>query len=350
MRYALYSFSATGNTERAVKIVEATLLSAGHAVERRPIVKGERIAGGTLPENLIVAFPVLAFSPPAFVKAFLRNLPPGRRADGSRIRAAVLAVDGGGAMGAPWRAVAILSRRGYDPAFVGCASYPENWTQFFEPLDRDEALAMTARGDAEASVFAKALAAGDASAYPAPRKPPFLSGIVPFLFGSVGRRVFGKLFIADENCDACGFCARTCPAGTILMRGRGKGRPYWKSDCENCNRCINVCPRGAIVTSIGRSIALMGAVIALARAGIAAYLSLGAPLIYSSFAGPTAAAINAAAIAIVVVASHILALVLDRILLSRVERLPGFRRFFRWSFNKGKRRYRAEGFAPRAVR
>jgi ferredoxin len=350
MRYALYSFSATGNTERAAGIVEKALIQAGRAVERRPIVKGTRIAGGTLPGNLIVAFPVLAFSPPAFVKAFLRDLPPGRRADGERIQAAVLAVDGGGPMGAPWRAAAILRRRGYDPALVGSASYPENWAQFFEPLGPDDSLAMTARGDAAAAAFAGALVAGDPAASPSPEKPPFLSGIVPFLFGSVGRRFLGKLFIADGACDACGLCARTCPAGTILMRGRGKGRPYWKSDCENCNRCINVCPRGAIVTSIGRSIALMGAVIALAWAGIAAYIALGAPLIYSSFAGPAAAALGAAIIAIVVVASHILALVLDRILLSRVERLPGFRRFFRWSFNKGKRRYRAEGFVPRAVR
>ncbi len=346
MTYRAYYFTGTGNTERALGIVGRELAAAGIGMDARRIERGARPGDGPEADPILVASPVYAAAPPALVADFLKRLPPGRRADGSRIRAAVLAVDGGGHMGAPWRAAAILKRRGYDARFVGAASYPENWTQFAEPLAAEGKAAMTAKGDALASAFGKALAADDPSAFTAASRPLIGSGPLGFLFMAVGRRLLGKFFVADSDCDGCAICARACPAGTILMRGSGKGRPYWKSDCESCNRCINVCPKKAIVTSIGRIASLTALAVGGSWAGIAAYASFIAPVVGSRLPAWASITVYGLAVAAIVVLAHIAALALDRIVVSRIQRCPVLRRFFFWSFNKDTRRYRAEGWKP----
>lgn len=103
MRSLIPCFSATGNTARAVAMVEAELRAAGHEVESRPLSAAAKAPLDCVACDLvIVAFPVLAMMPPVFVQRFLRRLPTGRRADGSRVRAAALAVDGGDGGPAVW--------------------------------------------------------------------------------------------------------------------------------------------------------------------------------------------------------------------------------------------------------
>ncbi len=339
-----YYFTSTGNTERAVGILKKELDAAGIETRLTRIEPGLRVERDGSP--LVVAFPVYAFAPPVMVASFLKSLPSGLGADGSRTRASVLAVDGGGPMGAPWRAAAVLERRGYDIALVASASYPANWTQFAEPPAPRDAAVMMARGDAMAGAFAAAIASDDPSLCTRALKPPFGSRILSFLFGSIGRRFLAKLFIADADCDGCGLCARACPANAILMRGSGKGRPYWKTECESCNRCINVCPKKAIVTSIGRIASLSALAVGVCWAGIAAYAAFIAPAIVARLPAWAAMIANGLAVAAIVVIAHVAAIVLDRLIVSRIQRLPGFRRFFFWSFNKGTRRYRAEGWKP----
>ncbi|MCL1905856.1 MAG: EFR1 family ferrodoxin [Clostridiales bacterium] len=50
-------------------------------------------------------------------------------------------------------------------------------------------------------------------------------------------------FFAEDTCDACGQCARICPAGNIIMEG---GKPLWQHRCEHCIACISWCPLQAI--------------------------------------------------------------------------------------------------------
>jgi NAD-dependent dihydropyrimidine dehydrogenase PreA subunit len=52
-----------------------------------------------------------------------------------------------------------------------------------------------------------------------------------------------KPFYATDPCNACGLCAKDCPAKAIKLVD---GKPAWNSKCYQCLRCINACPQAAI--------------------------------------------------------------------------------------------------------
>lgn len=52
-----------------------------------------------------------------------------------------------------------------------------------------------------------------------------------------------KSFFADEKCNACGICAKICPARNICIVGK---KPEWQHRCEQCFACLQWCPEGAI--------------------------------------------------------------------------------------------------------
>jgi ferredoxin len=73
-----------------------------------------------------------------------------------------------------------------------------------------------------------------------------LSGFISVLFRSVCSRM-SRLYRVSSACNACGFCARICPAGAIKMTAKG---PEFLNVCEQCQACLNFCPQMAI--SFGR--------------------------------------------------------------------------------------------------
>jgi ferredoxin len=48
--------------------------------------------------------------------------------------------------------------------------------------------------------------------------------------------LFSRSFVADENCNGCGTCAKVCPAGNIVIESK---LPVWQVRCENCLACLN---------------------------------------------------------------------------------------------------------------
>jgi ferredoxin len=50
-------------------------------------------------------------------------------------------------------------------------------------------------------------------------------------------------FWVDEKCNACGICAKVCPAQNIVLE---EGKPVWQRHCEQCLSCIQWCPQQAI--------------------------------------------------------------------------------------------------------
>ena len=68
------------------------------------------------------------------------------------------------------------------------------------------------------------------------------TALVRPMFNAFAR--FTKPFFADDNCNACGLCARICPIHAIALED---GKPQWvKRQCTQCMGCINRCPQRAI--------------------------------------------------------------------------------------------------------
>jgi ferredoxin len=337
MRYTCFYYSATGNTERAVTLLRRKLEAAGSTVDVTRIRKGVRAPDIGGYDGVIVAFPVLSFAPPVFVKRFIRSIP-----EGKGLPAHVLAVDGGGGRSAAALAVRLLERRGFRAVVSGRATYVENWTQAFQPPGPEAVAVITAQGDAMAVAFAEAVLSGKPGAGSVDRKVSVIDTAVGFLFGAVGRRFFGKVYYADEDCNACGLCVRGCPSGTILLAEGKRARPFWKADCEDCNACINMCPTRAINTSIGRLVVLLSFILAAAWAGIGAYFKYAKPLIAGAIPPALCAGIDMIAVLVVLYLAHALPIgPVDRYFLRFVQRIPGVRKFFSWTFTKSWRRYRA---------
>ncbi len=336
MRYACFYYSATGNTGRAVDRIKQKLYAAGSTVDVVKIRRGVRAPDPAGYDAVIIAFPVLAFAPPVFVKKFLRALPRGTAP------AYVLAVDGGGGGSAAAVAARILKGRGYDIAAVGRATYPENWVQVSQPPEEESAAEIALRGDAQVDAFIDALAAGPRRGDGPDAGPSAIDVAVGFMFGAFGRRLLGKLYYADEDCNACGACVKACPVGAILL-GRGeRARPFWKLNCEDCNACMNLCPRNAINTSFARLFILLGITIAAAVTGLWAYFALAKPAFAAALAPAPAAVLDVLAVMLIVLLAHFLpAGPFDRYILRFIQRIPGVRRLFALTFTKNYRRYRA---------
>ena len=67
------------------------------------------------------------------------------------------------------------------------------------------------------------------------------SHLVNFGFNRFARST--KPFFAEDSCNGCGLCMRSCPAHAITLQD---GKPVWAVQCYQCLRCINHCPQQAI--------------------------------------------------------------------------------------------------------
>lgn len=341
----IHYFTGTGNTGHAVQQVADELARAGYGVTRR------RVEHGVVPsaerfDLHVFAFPVYGVSAPALFVRYVRELP----SPSGGAAAAVLSINGAtvagrkvlpGYSGGSMETVARpLRRKGYDVFLTAAVSCPVNWTQMMNPAGEADQRVIFAQAAARVSAFAAKLIRHEPERLRPGWVAGVLSGAVAGLFRLYGRRVLGKLYVADRRCTACGLCVRSCPAATIRMLGT---RPVWGGDCQACNRCINLCPTQAIQTSVARLLA-HGPVLALAEVVLAVLVVVyGWPL--TPGWPPVARGVAAAAAigAMLVVVSLAQLTLLDGVL-GWLERRPWLRPLFAWSFTRRFRRYLAPGF------
>ncbi len=346
MLYHLYYFSATGNTERAVRIINEELQRHGHQVKSLSLNRNTR-PFTELPDRLVIAFPTFSWVPPVLVQRFVRFLPKGKSSDGSRVRAAVFTADGGGCLQAPDQARRMLQRRGYRVFLTGQATFPDNWQQFVPGPEEKKKAELIAGGEQMTLDFARRLLEEKESLYKTAWFNLAWSRLVGILFAFFGRRFMGKMFYADSDCNSCGLCQTSCPVGAIIMSGRERARPFWKSNCESCNRCINICPRQAIVCSYARILSLITAI----TAGLSLALGLHAawlkPWMAEALPHSVYSILNFLLVVMLVMAVHFLAIgPLDRFFLRYLQQVPAVNSLFSLSFNKKSRRYLMPGFRP----
>jgi len=241
-----------------------------------------------------------------------------------------------------------LRRRGYDVVFGAEAAYAENWTEMGGvPPDEETAAAKTEAGDARARELAASIVRGDRAVYRPDAVGLILGSILGFLFGVFGRRFLGKLFVADERCNGCGLCARTCPARAIVIGNGPKARPFWRMNCENCNRCINICPKRAINASILNIVLQFASIGMFLMLGIRAVDGFLWPWIEQSIPAGASALIHAVLITVAVLVAHLISIgPADYFVYRWLRRIPGLRKAFGLSFSRGFRRYIAPDFRP----
>ncbi|MEO3944011.1 EFR1 family ferrodoxin [Gorillibacterium sp. CAU 1737] len=249
LRAHLHLFSGTGNTARAASMIRERLELAGYEtgltrMDQKPLPCEDSAS------LHVVLFPMYGFDAPTLVHRYLHKLaaPPGARA-------AILAVGGtegeipGNEGISLYRTSKLLRKRGFTVFHASLVSYPNNWVQFVSAPDEQSNARICRKADAEVERIADQLVKGTVSFKKQSGAMRLLFSFISFGYRHVGRRMLGKLFVADSRCNGCSRCARTCPMGTISMK---KGVPSWNWSCAGCQRCINTCPREAIQSSTAK--------------------------------------------------------------------------------------------------
>ncbi|MFA6507250.1 MAG: EFR1 family ferrodoxin [Treponemataceae bacterium] len=258
MKIAIRYFTGTGNTARACSIAAKEFEAAGYTVDTQELraAMPSPYIGIEGADLLLVAFPVLGFSPPVTLLRWLARLPKQKGA-----KAATLAIGGATYLGdryipgwgadAAFSAARSLRRRGREILGIGETSYPDNFTQVTNPPTEKQCAAIRQINDPTVAKFVKKLIDHMKNSGPKPMlkrskkiRVPFAA--IAFLFRWFGRPTLARTYVSDDSCTGCGLCARNCPARAIKLR---RGRPSWNLRCVACNRCINICPSKSILTS-----------------------------------------------------------------------------------------------------
>lgn len=326
----IHYFSGTGNSARVAAVAGETFQELGFKTELRSISKGRLLYSSNYDFH-VFTFPTYSFIMPALMHRYLKHLPPGRGA-----KTMVLAIYGvPGYEGRTLHdATRILRRRGYDVTLAESIGCPESFTQVSNPPQIDEQKRLNDYAALKVAAFVDQFIAGEPGIKPCGLFNRIWTGLIGFAFTTIGRRCFGKLYVADETCNLCGECARTCPTGTIRIMGR----PRWNYRCQACQRCINLCPRAAIQTSCVR----MGVVLA------AMVLSL--IWVHTWVYGPAGPVQNPVLQLLILLIGWLvgqiaLFYIADKFLFL-LELIPGVRKGFNWSYTKGFRRYLEPHFHP----
>jgi Pyruvate/2-oxoacid:ferredoxin oxidoreductase delta subunit len=338
MKYLIHYFSATGNTARAMKLIKAELEKVKNTVVLHRIVDGSPDMDRV--DAHIFGCPVLAWAPIDLMKRYIKGLDVPKGA-----KASVFCAHGGGPLQAIPKMRNLLQAKGFDVVLTDGGIYPDNWMQMLPPDSSEKTRQSLAEGDLSALRFARSLIKNERRFYKVTLFNMLWSGTVSFLFQLIGRRFLGKVYIADEKCNDCGLCVKSCPASTITMKGAGWKRPFWRFNCEDCNRCINICPVRAIQVSTARL--FIHFIVNVTTIIYQIILTVRFFPAVREMAGTAAGIGIAIAGNLIMAAGFILLqfLVFD-LLLFALQEIKGLRKFFINSSTSKYGRYKAPGFNP----
>ncbi|MBN2016893.1 MAG: EFR1 family ferrodoxin [Candidatus Cloacimonetes bacterium] len=251
-------FSGTGNSLHAAHLIGEELKQSGYEIIFHAIENGlyNRIQQFNLH---LFFFPIYATSVPHIMCKYINRLQSGNGA-----KAAIISTNGrintrfrDGYQGwALLQARLLLRLKKYDVFFSDTLDYPHNITAFFPPRsveNNQKIIDMIAP-----KIHSISVKLINHQRYHRRFFIPNIIWSLPlgYLYSLIGRRIIGKLYIADSHCINCGICINQCPAKAIKTE---HGQIQWNWKCEGCMRCINICPQKAIQVSFLRLLALIPA-------------------------------------------------------------------------------------------
>jgi len=265
IRSTVYFASGTGNSFLVAAWFRDACEARGLPASLVPVTRADPQCDITpsAGELVALAFPTHGGLPPWSVIKFLLRMPRRRGASfltlptrGSFFVGPVLVP--GAAVLASFLPAAILLFKGFRP--VGAASFdmPVNVTSVHPTVTGRHAGRIAARAKRKFDRLAERFFRSGSlwltrnNLYEAVWSFAVLYFIplFPLLYLVVGRFFMGKILFAMERCTGCGTCAASCPAGALVMKGKGRPRPFWRYNCEHCLRCLNFCPRRAVGASL----------------------------------------------------------------------------------------------------
>jgi ferredoxin len=225
----IYYFSGTGNTYWSAKKLAEILGDAeifSVRSECPPLIEASAV---------VFMFPVYAYGIPMMMRRFIE------KSDIHSSYIAALASYGSSAGGALAEAASVLKRKKLVLNYAGRIPAVENYIPIFgSPKLKEKRFAMQkAATEIAASSIAKRL---NNRVMPFHPLSAFISALFRFACPSMSR-----LFHVSSACNACGLCARICPAASISITD---AHPKFLKKCEQCQACLNFCPQQAI--SFGR--------------------------------------------------------------------------------------------------
>jgi len=281
-RATIYFSSGTGNSFRVARWFYETCLARKTFSELVPVnlaqpTKDISASSGHL---VALAFPTHGLMPPWSVIKFLFRMPRKKKAHffciptrGSLFIGPLLLPGAAGL--ASFLPALILLFKGYRPKGAVSFDMPVNMTFIHPTLTSKHAIRVIARAKNKSERYFELFFRKNSlwmtrnNLYEMIWAIPLLYFIplFPILYLIIGKFFMGKILFANNNCTGCGTCAKSCPAGAIIMKGTKvlkTKRPYWRYNCEACLRCLNFCPQHAVVAghSWGALLSYIGILVA----------------------------------------------------------------------------------------
>jgi ferredoxin/flavodoxin len=253
----IHVFSGTGNTyHAAVKLAEFLGNDADvtiYQIENKEVVAPEQY------DLNIFMFPIYATAVPAIMYRYMRKLKK------NQSKAVMISTNGrishsfrDGYQGwALHEARWLLALKGYKVFFSETLDYPHNITCGIPALSEAACTEIIVRADTRLAECAEAIKSGTNFQRRFFYPHIIWSMFFGLLYSCIGRIFFGRLFVADNKCTHCGFCAKACPAGAIKVTAK---TVFWNWKCEGCLRCFNICPQKAIQISAVKMILMIMAI------------------------------------------------------------------------------------------
>jgi ferredoxin len=259
----IYFLSGTGNSYRVAAWLHDACQSKNIASEIIPIdLANAKEEIEAFPDNLVVlAYPTHGLLPPWSAIKFIFKMPfkrgphffctPTRRS----FFVGSLLVPGIAGIASMLPSV-ILPFKGYNVRGSVSFDMPVNMTSVHPSLSDNQIRRIKARAKKKAHKYFERLLSGKSVWFTPNNLWEYFWGILllvffplfPIVYLLIGRFFMGQIMFATNKCISCGLCAKSCPNGAIVMKGKENPRPYWRYNCEDCLRCVNYCKQNAVET------------------------------------------------------------------------------------------------------